>query len=733
MPVPTQGHGENRRDFAVLAGKKGFLGIERFNRQLCCNGCLFSSSEVYPMRRLLSIALACAAVIGSARADEGMWTYDNFPSALVREKFGATIDQPWLDRVRQATVRLAGCTASFVSEDGLILTNHHCITACLAENSNKDKSLLEDGFLARQREQELRCPTQLADVLVGMDNITTKVEAASAGLDDRAANEARKRTLTALEQECEKTNGQKCQSVSLYNGGQYFLYRYQRYTDIRLVFAPEAGIAAFGGDPDNFQFPRWCLDMAFLRAYQDGKPVRIAQPLSINFAGAEAGELILVSGHPGSTDRLLTVSQLQRLRDTDLPTSLLRSSELRGRYIQFAKGSEANRRIVDDSLSGLENGIKVRRKLLDALLDENLLAKKQRDEAALRERVAATPSLATMGDPWRDIERANRVARGLSNELTFLEGAAGFNSRLFRYARTLVRAAAEREKPNSERLREFTDAALPRIEQQLKAPVPVYPELERLTLSFSLERMREWLGPDDATVRQLLRADSPDTLANKLIEGSTLAEPAARLALWSGGATAVAASTDPMIVLARQIDTRSREIRKRYEDEVEAPVSVAETKIAKARFAIYGTNVYPDATFTLRLNFGTVQGWEEPGKTVPPYTTLATLFERATGEAPFAIPASWLAVKDQLDMSTRFNASGNNDIVGGNSGSALLNAKGEVVGLMFDGNIHSISGSYWFDTEKNRSTAVHPAIMREALTKVYKADHLLKELQQRRR
>jgi hypothetical protein len=461
--------------------------------------------------------------------------------------------------------------------------------------------------------------------------------------------------------------------------------------------------------------------------------VRVAQPLSINFAGAEPGELILVSGHPGSTDRLLTVSQLQRLRDTDLPTSLLRSSELRGRYIQFAKGSEANRRIVDDSLSGLENGIKVRRKLLDALLDENLMAKKQRDEAALRERVAATPSLATMGDPWGDIERANRVARGLTNELTFLEGGAGFNSRLFRYARTLVRAAAEREKPNGERLREFTDAALPRIEQQLKAPVPVYPELERLTLSFSLERMREWLGPDDATVRQLLRADSPDTLANKLIEGSTLADPAARLALWNGGAAAVATSTDPMIVLARQIDDRSRQIRKRYEDEVEAPVSVAETKIAKARFAIYGTQVYPDATFTLRLNFGTVQGWEEPGKIVPPYTTLATLFERATGEAPFAIPASWLAVKDQLDLSTRFNASGNNDIVGGNSGSPLLNAKGEVVGLMFDGNIHSISGSYWFDTEKNRSTAVHPAIMREALTKVYKADHLLKELQQRKR
>ena len=683
--------------------------------------------------RLAITAIGLLTVAPALHADEGMWTYDNFPTDTVRRQYGVGIDRPWLDRVRAATVRLSGCSASFVSGEGLILTNHHCIASCLAENSTKEKSLLDEGFVARNREQEIKCSTQVADVLVEMQNVTTSIEAATRGLDDRAANEARKRTLTELEQSCEKASGLKCQSVTLYNGGQYFLYKYRRYTDVRLVFAPEAGIAAFGGDPDNFQFPRWCLDMGLLRAYENGKPVIVADPLRINFAGPKAGEFVLVSGHPGSTNRLLTVSQLQQLRELVLPPSLLRSSELRGRYIQFAKGSEANRRIVDDSLSGLENGIKVRRKLLDALLDENLMAKKQRDEAALRERVAATPSLATMGDPWGDIERANRVARGLSNELTFLEGGAGFNSRLFRYARTLVRAAAEREKPNGERLREFTDAALPRIEQQLKAPVPVYPELERLTLSFSLERMREWLGPDDATVRQLLRADSPDTLANKLIEGSTLADPAARLALWNGGAAAVATSTDPMIVLARQIDDRSRQIRKRYEDEVEAPVSVAETKIAKARFAIYGTQVYPDATFTLRLNFGTVQGWEEPGKIVPPYTTLATLFERATGEAPFAIPASWLAVKDQLDLSTRFNASGNNDIVGGNSGSPLLNAKGEVVGLMFDGNIHSISGSYWFDTEKNRSTAVHPAIMREALTKVYKADHLLKELQQRKR
>lgn len=680
------------------------------------------------MRRGLLLVAGFFSLTLSAKADEGMWTFDNFPSARVAEQYGVRIDQPWLDRVRAATVRLAGCSASFVSTQGLILTNHHCITACLAENSNKEKSLLDDGFLARNTEQEIKCPTQIADVLVGMENITAEVEASTANLDDQAANEARKRSLTALEQACEQRHQQKCQSVSLYNGGQYFLYRYKRYTDIRLVFAPEAGIAAFGGDPDNFQFPRWCLDMAFLRAYENGKPVRIDAPLRINFAGAAPGEFVLVSGHPGSTNRLLTVSQLQKLRDNDLPPALLRSSELRGRYIQFAKTSDENRRIVDESLSGLENGIKVRRKLLDALLDENMMNDKRRAESELRAAVANDPKYAALGDPWADIERANQRARELGDELTFIEGAAGFNSRLFRYARSLVRAAAERDKPSADRLREYTDTALPRLEQQMRAAVPLYPEMEQLTLSFSLERMREWLGPDDSTVRTLLASDSPDSLAQRLINESTLGDPATRVALWSGGQTAISASSDPMIGLARQLDERARRIRKLYEDEVEAPISVAEAKIAKLRFEIYGTAVYPDATFTLRLNYGTVQGWREQGRDIEPYTVLATLFDRATGQAPFAIPQSWLAVRDQLDLNTRFNSSSNNDIVGGNSGSALLNAKGEVVGLMFDGNIHSISGSYWFDTEKNRSVAVHPAIMLEALRKVYRADQLLREL-----
>ncbi|NBU24413.1 MAG: S46 family peptidase [Gammaproteobacteria bacterium] len=678
------------------------------------------------MRRLALIAGLLLTTL--AHADEGMWTYDNFPSAKVKQQYGVTIDQGWLDRVREATVRLSGCTASFVSSEGLILTNHHCIASCLAENSSKDKSLLEDGFVARDRKEEIPCRTQVADVLVGMENVTDKVDAATRGLDDRAANEARKRTLTALEQACEKDSGLKCQSVTLYNGGQQFLYRYRRYTDVRLVFAPEAGIAAFGGDPDNFQFPRWCLDMGLLRAYENGKPVAVARPLRVNFAGPKPGEFVLVSGHPGSTNRLLTVAQLQGLRNDDLPPSLLRSNELRGRYIQFGKQGDAERRIVDDPLTGLENGIKVRRKQLDALLDDGLMAKKRADEAELRARAAKDPALAGLGDPWAEIEKATARARDIGTEYGYLEGAAGFNSRLFRVARTLVRGAAEREKPNGERLREFTDAQLPRIEQTLGAATPVYPELERLTLSFGFERMREWLGPDHATVRALLAKDSPDTLAAKLVDGTKLADPAVRLALWRGGSAAIAASDDPMIKLARDVDPASRALRKRYEDEVQAPVAVAEEKIARARFKIYGTEVYPDATFTLRLNYGTVQGWVEKGTPVEPYTRLRTAFDRATGQAPFRIPASWEKVRAQLDLDTPVNLSTNNDIVGGNSGSALLNARGEIVGLMFDGNIHSISGAYWFDTAKNRSIAVHPAIMREALRKVYDAPALLREL-----
>jgi hypothetical protein len=682
------------------------------------------------MARWIHAAAAASLVFicQPSNADEGMWPFHGFPFDKTNATLKTQLDQGWLDRVRASTVRLASCTASFVSGEGLILTNHHCVESCLAELSSKEKSYVDDGFNARTRNDEVRCPTQVADVLTQMEDITAKVNAATAGKDDAAANEARKTTLTQLEQECESASKLKCQSVTLYAGGQYWLYKYQRYTDVRIVFAPEVGIAQFGGDPDNFQFPRWCLDMGLLRAYDNGVPVKTPNYLRVNFAGPSAGDAVFVAGHPGTTQRLLTLGQLKQLRNVELPQWLMRYAEIRGRYIQFAQGGEVNERIVSDQLTNVENNIKVRRKMLDALHDDTLLARKAAEQEALQKSVAKNARLkGGFGDPWKDIETALATERGLFQELVYLENAAGFQGRLAVYARNLVRGTAEREKPNATRFREFTDSALPRVEQQLGAAVPVYAELEELRLGNSLERMREWLGPDHPVVRRLLAKESPAGLAKRLVTGTKLGDPAVRLALWKGGSAAVAASNDPMIEMWRSVDAEARAVRKVYEDSVEAPIRNATERIARARFASLGTSVYPDATFTLRLNYGTVQGWNENGKPVEPFTRLSRAFERATGAEPFRIPDSWQRVKDRLDLNTPFNISTNNDIVGGNSGSPLINARGELVGLMFDGNIHSISGSYWFDDVKNRAIAVHPAIMREALSKVYGADALLAE------
>jgi len=673
--------------------------------------------------RLLILMMALTAA-APALADEGMWTFDNFPAASVQKIYGTAIDTAWLDHVRLSTIRLSNCTASFVSPDGLILTNHHCVESCLAELSSKDNALIDLGYLAPSRTAERRCSTQLADVLVGMEDVTAKVLRAVAGLDDQAANSARKKVLTELEQTCERKL--LCQAVTLYEGGEYFIYKYKRYDDVRLVFAPEADIAAFGGDPDNFQFPRWSLDFSMLRAYEHGRPAKTPQFLTIDFDGPRDGELVFVSGHPGSTHRAETRAQLQFERDISLPGGLLRTAELRGRYLQFGSTSLANEQLVEAQLNSLENGLKVRRKLLDALHDDALMARKSEEERSLRA-AARLPG----EDPWNIIDAASTRERALYLPYSFIESGAGFNSILFRYARLLVRGADERAKPNTARLREYTDAALQRIEQQLVARVPVFSEVEVLTLSASLQRMREWLGPDYPLVRQLLVKDSPTTLATRLVAETKLDDPGVRRQLWEGGQAAVLASRDPMIELARAIDGDARLQRTQFEDEVEAPIAAASAKIAAARFKVYGTAVYPDANFTLRLNYGTVQGWIENGTPVAPFTHLDRAFERATGAAPFKIPDTWWRVKDQLDLQTPFCISTTSDIVGGNSGSPLIDAQGHIVGLMFDGNIHSISGDYWFDTAKNRAVALHPAIIREALDKVYRAKTLLAELMAR--
>ena len=687
--------------------------------------------------RTLSTAALLLALAVPASADEGMWPFDHVPRAEFQQKYGVEITTAWLDHLRLSTVKVGGgCTGSFISPDGLVLTNHHCAQAALAENSSAQRDLLAEGFLAHSREEELPCRAYQVMELVGMEDVTEQINEAVAGLHEKHANEARKQAMTRLEKAAEdssrldpKVGPLTCNVVTLYQGGQYFIYKYKRYDDVRLVFAPEYAIAQFGGDPDNFQFPRWDLDMSLLRVYENGQPAHSPNYLKIDFDGPRAGEPVFVAGHPGSTDRLLTVEQLETLRDVTTPSWLLRYSELRGRLIQFGKTGAEPYRIVQEPLLFIENTIKVRRRELDALLDDSLLASKRRDEQALRARVAADPKLrAEVGTAWDDVARAEAAERRVGLRHAFIEGGEGLRCTLFLYARALVRAAAELPKTNEQRLREYTEGALPRLTQRLFAPTPIYPDLERLSLSFSLERMREWLGPDDAFVKKVLGTDSPDSLAARLVGGTHLTDPAVRKKLWEGGAAAIAAATDPMIAFAQRLDPDAREIRKQYEDEVEAPITLASERIARARFAAYGTNQYPDATSTLRLNGGKVEGWVEKGVTVEPFTKLGTVFERATGKDPFALPSSWLDAKSRLDPATPFDLCTNNDIVGGNSGSPVVNARGELVGLMFDGNIYSISGSYWFDAEKNRAVAVHPAIIREALDKVYGADGLLREI-----
>jgi hypothetical protein len=688
----------------------------------------------------VALAFAAASLVTAsspALADEGMWTLDAFPSAVVQQRYGVNVDSKWLDRVRLGSVRLDnGCSGSLVSPDGLVLTNHHCARTCIADRSTPERDLLAKGFLATTRVAEERCEGDRISVLVGTEDVTAKVAAATQGLQGAAAAEARRKARTGLEQQCEsdaeKARGGplKCETVELYQGGQYWLYRYKRYDDVRLVFAPEEDIAAFGGDPDNFQFPRWCLDMTLLRVYENGQPAKTPNALKIDWAGTKAGDPVFVSGHPGTTERLLTVAQLEAQRDVLLPFWLIRNSELRGRLLQFsATGAEPERQ-ASPLLSNLENSLKVRRKQLDALLDDGILDQKRDEERRLREWLAKNPAVAAeVGDPWAEIAAAQDIWRGMLQRYTFAEGGAAFgNSTLFVHARALVRSADERTKPNAERLREFTDARLPAIEQTLRARAPIYPDVEKLRIAFGLERMREYLGHDDPLVRRILGNDSPAVVAQRLVAGTKLADADARGTLYAGGAAAIAASDDPMIAIVRAIDADARALRKRYEDEVDGPATAAQQRLSRVRFAALGTSTYPDATFTLRLSFGAVSGWTENGREVEPFTRLETAFARATGQHPFRMPASWVAVKDALDLQTPFNLATTNDIIGGNSGSPLLNANGDVVGLIFDGNIHSIGGTYGYDPELNRTVAVDPRIMREGLEKVYRAEALLKEL-----
>ncbi len=686
-----------------------------------------------PQRSFIStlIVLAAGLTAAAAFADEGMWTFDAFPAAAVKQAYGVTIDSDWLDKVRGATLRLSsGCSASIVSGNGLVLTNNHCVRDCAQNLSSGEHDYVEQGFAAADDGGERLCPGMQAERLVAITDVTSAVTAAAAGKSGREFVKARDAEIAAIESRgCRDSESEfRCQVVTLYHGGRYALYRYRKYSDVRLVFAPEVQTAFFGGDPDNFNFPRYDLDFAFVRLYEDGRPVATPDHLRWSTSPPRDGEPVFVVGNPGRTQRLLTATQLESLRDLSLPDSLLLLSEVRGRLVRFSEESAEHARIAADELFFTENSFKRDRGMEMALRDPRLIGRKREADAALESAAARDPALAeTVGDPWSEIDTAETARKALYEPYLFLESDAGAGSDLFSYARNIVRAAEERAKPNGERLPEYTDSRLPLLEKRVLDAKPVYPALEQQLLEFWLSKLREYLTADSPATKAFLGADSPEHLAAGLAQ-SKLGDAALRRRLWEGGVAAVKASEDPMIRFVLATDEASRAIRKRYEAEVEGPIDRAAERIAKARFAVYGTSVYPDATFTPRISYGKIAGWTDNGVTVPPFTHFAGLWRRATGKPPFDLTPKWSAARGAVDDSTVFDMVSDNDIVGGNSGSPLIDAQRDVVGAIFDGNIESLGGAFGFDPAVNRAVSVSSAAITEALREVYRQDALLEEL-----
>ena len=678
-----------------------------------------------------TFCVSTAAWTTGASADEGMWTFDNFPSAKVKAKYGVDIDQAWLDTVRGAAVRLSsGCSASIVTKDALVLTNHHCVRDCAQNLSTAQVDYVKDGFAAARREDEKLCPGMQAEILSSISDVTDRVSNAAKGKTGQDFVKARDAEIAAVEKEgCaghEAVN--RCQVITLYQGGQYKLYTYRKYSDVRLVFAPEQQMAFFGGDPDNFNFPRYDLDCSFVRLYENGKPAATPSYLKWRSDAPKDGEPVFIAGNPGSTQRLLTAEQLETIRDVALPDTLLLLAELRGRLIRFGEESPEHARIANEDLFGVENSYKAFHGQEEALVDPTLIATKRRFDTDLRAKVMKDKKLsAEIGDPWTDTAKVQADRRALYQPYTYMESRAGLFSSLFGYGRAIVRAAEERAKPNGERLPEDTDSRLALLEKRVTDAEPVYPELEAAVLEFWLTKLREHLTADGAGTKIFLGKDSPETLATRLSK-SKLADVDYRKKLWDGGLAAVQASDDPMIKFVLATDAASRGVRKEYETRVTGPSDRAAEKIAKARFAVYGTGTYPDATFSLRLTYGKVEGWSENGTPVPPFTYYRGLWERATGQDPFALAPRWVNAQAKVDPGTVFDFTTDNDIIGGNSGSPAIDAKAQVIGAVFDGNIHSLGGAFGFDDTQNRSVVVSTAAIGEALDKVYGERALAAEL-----
>ena len=664
-------------------------------------------------------------------AEEGMWTFDNPPLKALAEKYNFHPTQQWLDHLRLSSVRLNdGGSGSFVSANGLLLTNHHVARVQLQKNSTAEHDYLRDGFYAATEDQEMKTPDLEINVLVGMQDVTARVQgAAKDAKSDADALKARDAEIAAIEKESKDKTGLRSDVVTLYNGGEYWLYQYKAYTDVRLVFAPEEQAAFFGGDPDNFTYPRYDLDMALYRVYENGKPLHTENYLKWNPKGAAPGDLVFVSGHPGSTSRDDTVAELLLERDVRGPAIVEYLQRRIGAAQDFGKQSADNKEKVESTIFFLQNSLKVYVGRQEALSDKAILAKKQAEEDDLRAKVKADPELEKeYGDAWDEISTAVDLAKPEFKKQLFRRG----DSQLFTLAMEIVQYVAEVKKPDGERLPQYHEAGLDSLRYQLLSPAPVYPSVEKMFMKNALNLAKEQLGADDAYLQAIVQGGDIDKTVDTLVDGTRLADPAFRKSLLDGGEAAVAASNDPMIAAARRADPVWRANYVYMRDKVSSVFDAGGEKLGKARFAVYGKNAYPDATFTLRLSYGTVDGFPYNGTIAPPFTTFYGLYDRAASfsdKAPWNLTPKEEAARDKLDLATPVDFVTTNDIIGGNSGSPVVDRDGELVGLIFDGNIESLAGDFVYDGTKNRAVAVHSAGMLEALRKIYGVGPLADELE----
>ncbi len=661
-----------------------------------------------------------------------MWLFNDPPRKQLQEKHGFTPKDEWLEHVQKSSVRFnSGGSGSFVSEDGLVMSNHHVGADSIQKFGTAEKDYLRDGFHARTRAEELRCHDLELNVLMSIEDVTDRVNAAvPVGLDADKAFAARRSVMAEIEKESLDKTGQRSDVVTLFQGGKYHLYRFKKYTDVRLVWAPEQQIAFYGGDPDNFEYPRYCLDVCFFRAYENGQPAKIQHYLKWSASGPSDNELIFVSGHPGATSRLLTVDELEYRRDVQFPLLMEYLHRLEVLLSVYSDRTAENARRAKDELFGVKNSRKAREGGLAGLLDPALFGRKVAAEARLRQAMQGDSKWKDALESYDRLAAAQKVIKANALEYNFLEAGRGFNSQYFQIARTLVRAAAERPKPNGERLREFRESARESLELDLFSEQPIYDDLEQLKLADSLSFLAGKLGFQHELVQRVLAGQSPRDRATQLILGTKVKDVAARKEWYKAEAASLAGSNDPMIQLVLMIDERARSLRKTIEaqDEVKRQ---GYGRIAAARFALEGSGNYPDATFTLRLAFGQAKGYEEGGQAIPFQTRMAGLYERAAehkNQPPFDLPQRWIERRDRLDLSTPFNFVSTADIIGGNSGSPTINRKGEIVGIIFDGNIHSLVLDFAYSDAKARALSVHSSAIIESLKKVYDAPELVNEL-----